>query len=184
MRSRLQSARAQRRIFWVALLVLVAGGVASAIAFTAERGDKTPQNAAPNAPIKDVSKVPKTVKLDPEATAVAREFVLTAVARKNLKRAYSLAGPQIRQGQTLKQWLTGNIAVIPYPIDQLYLAPMKVDYSYPHEALLEVALLPKSGTKIKGQIFAMLLDKVGNRWVVNSWVPHGKPPVRCGVQNC
>ncbi len=92
---------------------------------------------------------------------MAQEFILTAVARKNLKQAYELAGPQIRQGQTLKEWMTGNIAVVPYPVEELDLAPMKVDYSYKNEALIQVALLPKKGSKVKGQLFAMQLNKVG-----------------------
>src|SRR5512146_3092484 len=55
-------------------------------------------------------KTQKTVPLDSDAKAVARRFVQTAVARKNLREAYAFSGPAIREGMTLKQWLTGNIA--------------------------------------------------------------------------
>ena len=65
---------------------------------------------------------------------MAQEFILTAVARKNLRRAYDLSGPQIRQGQSLKEWMTGNIAVVPYPVADLKIAPMKIDYAYAKEA--------------------------------------------------
>ena len=113
--SSLQSPRNQRRIMVVAALVLLAGVAAFIVSRLGNTPDAKPVDRSPNAPVKDVSKVPKTTALEPGARLAAQKFILTAVARKNLKAAYSLAGPQIRQGQTLKQWLTGNIAVIPYP---------------------------------------------------------------------
>jgi hypothetical protein len=181
--STLQSPKFQKRFFWVAVGVLVAG-LAIGIPSIFIGGGKSTATPLTDAPAKDVSKVPKKVKLDPAAQKVAKEFILTAVARKDLKRAYQLAGPQIRQGQSLKEWMTGNIAVVPYPVEDLDFAPMKVDYSYKDEALVEIALLPKKGSKTKSQLFAMQLNKVGKRWVVNSWVPNSKPPVPCGEVNC
>jgi hypothetical protein len=183
--SNLRSARFQRRLLIVAFAVLAAGVIAFAISRTG--GDSKPAAApAQTGTVKDVSKVPKTVKLDPKATQVAKLFIQTAVARKNLAKAYPLAGPAIRQGQSLKEWLTGNIAVVPYPLEDLDIAPMKIDYSYKNEALIEVALLPKNGAKIKSQLFYMTLERVGKpkHWVVNSWVPRGEPPVPCGDVNC
>src|SRR5215211_7856677 len=124
-------------------------------------------------PADDRSQVPKTAKLDPEARHVAREFIKTAVARKNLRAAYPLAGPMIRQGQTLKQWMTGNIAVVPYPVDAVEFAPMKIDYSYPREAQIEVALLPRDEVKgVKPQLFiATLIKNKQGKWQVDAWVP-------------
>lgn len=57
------------------------------------------------------------VKLDPAARQVADKFILTAVARKNLGEAYELTHPDLRQGLTKQQWLTGNIPVQYYPAD-------------------------------------------------------------------
>src|SRR5206468_8257851 len=141
------------------------------------RGDAKPVDRSPGAPVKDLSKNPKTTKLDASARHTAQVFILTAVARKNLRQAYGLAGPQIKQGQSLKSWMTGNIAVVPYPIDKLDLAPMKIDYSYPNEVGLEVALLPKKGASVKPQIFYMTLIKKHGKWLVNGWVPRGAPKV-------
>ena len=45
--------------------------------------------------------------------------------------------------------MTGQIAVVPYPADAIDVAPFKIDYSYPREALLEVMLLPKATAKIR-----------------------------------
>ena len=54
-----------------------------------------------NKPADDRSAVPPTVKLTPGATQVARRFIQTAVARKNLPQAYPLVTEQIQQGQSL-----------------------------------------------------------------------------------
>jgi hypothetical protein len=135
-------------------------------------------------PADDRSQVPKTAKLDPEARVVAREFIKTAVARKNLRAAYALAGPMIRQDQTLKEWMTGNIAVVPYPVDAVEFAPMKIDYSYPREAQIEVALLPKDGANVKSQLFiAVLVKNKQGKWQVDSWVPRSSPMVPSGSEN-
>src|SRR6476469_5496378 len=107
----------------------------------------------------------------------------TAVARKNLPKAYSLVTEQIRQGQSLKSWNTGNIAVIPYPVDAIKYAPMKIDFSYPNEAQIQVALLPKAGAKVRSQLFLMDLVKRNGKWLVNSWVPRSTPPVPNGSAN-
>ncbi len=134
----------------------------------------------------DRSAVPKTQKLDPAARQVARRFVETAVARKNLAAAYALSGPAIRQGQTLKEFMTGNIAVVPYPVDAIDYAPMKIDYSYAREAQIEVALLPTSKAQKQGvrpQLFiATLIKDKQNRWLVNAWVPRASTPLPDGRQ--
>jgi len=130
-----------------------------------------------NKPAVDVSKVPPKVKLAPGATKVARTFIETAVARKNLRVAYTLVTEQIRQGQSLKSWMTGNIAVVPYPVDAIRYAPMKIDFSYPREAQIEIAMLPKKGSNVKPLLFMMDLVKRGDRWLVNSWVPRATPRI-------
>lgn len=182
--AKLGSPKFQQRLLWISIAVLVAG----VLTFVGTRFTNTAKSTqAPlntKVPPKDVSKNPKTIKLEPAARRVAQRFILTAVARKNLRQAYTLAGPQIKQGQSLKSWLTGDIAVVPYPVDQLDLAPMKIDYSYPKEAMIEVALLPKKGSKAKGQLFAMTLNKIDGKWVVNSWVPKSTPPVPCSASSC
>src|SRR5690242_19459713 len=102
--------RFSKRTRWIIYggsgLIFVAGLIAVLVVFTTHSGHK--QQVFSNKPVVDVSKNPKNVKLDPAARRVAGEFILTAVARKNLRKAYGLVGPQIKQGQSLKEWLTGN----------------------------------------------------------------------------
>ena len=117
------------------------------------------------------------------ATLAWLKFIETAVARKHLPQAYNIVTEQIRQGQTLKSWNTGNIAVIPYPVDAVKYAPMKIDFSYPKEAQIQVALLPKAGAKVHAQLFVMDIVKRHGTWLVNSWVPRSAPMVPNGSAN-
>ena len=171
----------QKALPWVVAVVAVGAAIAGGIIWS-NTGHST---ATPltNIPADDRSKVPPTVKLTPSATRVARQFIRTAVARKNLPAAYNLVTEEIRQGQSLKSWNTGNIAVIPYPVDAVKYAPMKIDFSYPNEAQIEVALLPKAGSDVKGQLFLMDLVKRDGKWLVNSWVPRSVAPVPNGSEN-
>jgi len=171
----------QKALPWIVAVLVVGGAIAAGIIWS--NTGKSTATPFTNQPVKDVSKVPPTVKLTPGATLVARKFIETAVARKNLAQAYNLVTEQIRQGQSLKSWKTGNIAVIPYPVDAVKYAPMKIDFSYPNEAQIEVALLPKAGSNVRGQLFLMDLVKQDGKWLVNSWVPRASPPVPNGSDN-
>jgi hypothetical protein len=167
---------------WV-LVVLVVGGVIAVVGIKYANTGHSTATPLSNKPAVDVSKVPPTVRLPPGATRVARRFIETAVARKNLPEAYSLVTSEIRQGQSLKSWNTGNIAVVPYPVVDVKYAPMKIDFSYPNEAMIEVALLPTTGSKVHGQLFIMDLVKRDGQWLVNSWTPRASAPVPNGSGN-
>lgn len=171
----------QKALPWVVAVVLVGGAIAAGIVWS--NTGKSTATPLTNQPALDVSKVPATVKLTPGATKVARRFIETAVARKNLPEAYGLVTQQIKQGQSLASWSTGNIAVIPYPVDAVKYAPMKIDFSYPKEAQIQVALLPKAGSGVKSQLFIMDLVKQHGKWLVNSWVPRSSPMVPNGSAN-
>jgi hypothetical protein len=166
---------------WVLGVAIVGGLIAGGIIWS-NTGTST---ATPltNKPAVDVSKVPATVKLPPGATLVARKFIRTAVARKNLEQAYAIVTDEIKQGQSLASWRTGNIAVVPYPVDAIAYAPMKIDFSYPREAQIEIALLPKRGSSVRSQLFLMDLVKRDGKWLVNGWSPRATAPVPNGSEN-
>ena len=175
--SRLGSRRTQRWLLWLSGLVLAAGVAAVLVVFLRNTGSST-QAPFSNKPV-DVVKQPKKVPLPQAARLVAGRFVLTAVQRKNLAEAWTLSGPAIRQELTYKQWLTGNIPVVPF-LDQISLAPIKVDLSTKNYALLEIILLPKN-RKVRSEIFTLEMITVGkgkNRhWVVNAWTPRSHPTI-------
>lgn len=175
----LASRRGRRVIFLGGLAVLVVGVAAFTIAYFGNTATvvPTPLSKEPA----QVFKGRKQVPLDNQARRVAGRFILTAVARKNLGESYQLTHPDLRQGLTKKEWLTGNIPVQPYPVEEVETATFKVDESYPNEAVLEVALLPPANAKLKPQIFFIGLKKaaVGKtlRWQVSYWVPRSAPAI-------
>jgi hypothetical protein len=182
-RERVRKPGWQKAMPWLAGALLIAGVIALLIVKFANTGH-TYSTPLTNKPAQDFSQNPATVKLPPAAMKTARDFIRTAVARQNLRAAYALSGPQIRQGQTLKEWMTGNIAVIPYPVAAIDYAPMKIDFSYPREAQIEVALLPKKSAHVRSALFILDLIKDKNgKWLVNAWVPRMSPPVPNGSQN-
>jgi hypothetical protein len=158
---------------WLCGLILAAGVVLAIVSFWPShhvaRG--TPANVPVQAPVN-----PKTVRLSKAATSVARTFLRTAVARADLDAAWKISDANVRGGLTHAEWMTGNIPVIPYPLESLAVARFKIDHSYSDDGLLEVALLPRDGASIKPQIFYLGLKRLRGpdgkpRWVVDRWLP-------------
>jgi hypothetical protein len=167
-----QGYRNRRRLALGGILALLGGGIAAAVLLIGNTN--APPQVFHDEPAQ-VTPVQKKVPLSDEAKHVAMRFVQTAVARKNLAEGWLLSGPVLRGGLSRKEWLTGNNPVVPYPIDELDVAPYKVDYSYADSALLELALLPKKNAGVRAQVFFLRLEKIrdagGEHWVVNNWVP-------------
>jgi hypothetical protein len=170
------SRRNQRIVLWGGLAVLAVGVAVATFVFFGNTGT-TFSDTRSNVPA-DIFQPKPTAKVDAAARRVAGEWILTSVARKNLAEGYNLTHPELRQGMTQQQWLTGNIPVQPYPADRLEAATFRVTESYPDEVYLEVALLPKAGVRIKPQIFQIGLKRVGGvdgPWRVSYWLPRGRP---------
>ena len=174
----------RRALPWVGAALLLAGAIAALAVFVGNTASN-PKETFSNEPAVDVTKPEKSITVPPEVKTIAQKFIKTAVARKNLESAYTIVGPSIKQGMTLAEWKTGNIAVIPFPVDQLDYAPFKVDYAHPNDVLMEVALLTNEGSGIKGQTFFIGIKKFGKgdkaRWLVDNWVPRSSAPVPDGT---
>lgn len=176
----LSSPRGQRRILLVSLVVFVAGAVAATVVFV-----KNTSNAfvgTNSTTTVALIKTPKTVKPSAAAFAVAREFIRTAVARKNLDVSYDIVHPDLKGRLTRKQWDTGNIPVVDYPANNINSAAFIVDFSYPTQMLLEVDLVAKEGSGVRPHLLFFIglkraHDSPTGRWLVNYWEPHWKPPV-------
>jgi hypothetical protein len=153
----------------------VAGVVAATVAWVGDTG--TSQEAPVSERPAQVYAPRPQVPLDAEARRVAGRFILTAVARENLGEAYALAHPELLQGLTRDEWMTGDIPVVYYPAAAIDAATFKVDESYADEVILQVALLPKETAGVKPQIFYIGLKKTGKRWRVHYWVPRGAPAI-------
>jgi hypothetical protein len=174
----------RRALPWVGAALLLAGAIAALAVFVGNTASN-PKETFSNEPAVDVTKPEKSITVPPEVKTIAQKFIKTAVARKDLESAYAIVGPSIKQGMTLAEWKTGDIAVIPFPVDELDYAPFKVDYAHPNDVLMEVALLTNEGSKIKGQTFFIGIKKFGKgdkaRWLVDNWVPRSSAPVPDGT---
>jgi hypothetical protein len=172
------SPRSRRRFQWISALVLLAGIVAFAGVHFRNAGK--PAALPPSNIPTQVPKKEKSVPLSREARRVAGRFILTAVARRDLGESWNLVDPTLRKGFTLAEWKTGNIPVVPYPVESIDVTPFRVDYSYADRALLEIALLPKAGTKVKPQLFFLRLRAretgQSRHWLVDYWIPRGSAP--------
>jgi hypothetical protein len=172
------SSRALNRALpWIAGAVLIVGVLAF---WQTMVRDNSKDETFTNQPARDVG-AEKSVPLAPEARQVAVKFIRTAVVRKNLQEAWKISGPGIRQGMSLKEWMTGNIPVVPYPGAEVNRSPVKITWSYPNDASLEVVLMPKKGSNEKPQLFFVGLKKKGSgseaHWVVDYWAPYAPPPI-------
>lgn len=122
--------------------------------------------------------------LAPDVKRVAKEFILNAVARRDIASTYDITHVDMRGTMTRGEWAKGNIPVVPYPVDTSEITDDRwtVTYSLKDEALLEIRLFPAAGTKgINPLSFFIGLVKVGEganaRWLVNYWAPKYKVPV-------
>jgi hypothetical protein len=129
---------------------------------------------------------PKTVRFTPEnqraVHKVLREFVQTAVDRRDVGRAWDISAPSMRAGFTHKQWNHGDLPVVPYPAADRGLGRWSfVQYSYAKTVGLEVYLFPKPGSGWSAMTADVELVKGHDgQWRVDYWMPkrfHGPPSV-------
>jgi hypothetical protein len=183
---------------WIAGLVLAAG----VITFVAVKWTNTADNldtAVSNQAAQLPKPEPASVRLAPAAKNVAAQFIANAVAldfrnrdtaptaadRAKLARAWKLSGGILKDGTSYRQWLKGDIAVVPYPARPN--AGLQVEYSHRNAVELIFALLPKRGYKIKPQYFMMDLTRVGplrhKHWIVTYWAPRSPPQLPIGPEH-
>jgi hypothetical protein len=190
--SALSSARINRLIFWLGVVVLAAGIVAVAFAF-AGGSDKTSVNPEkgfhPRLPTKaqplknshDVV-VRNFWQLDPEIRHTIREFIATAVSRKRLGDSWVVVAPELKRGYTRNQWAHAKaLPIVPYPVADLDQVQYYLDYASTREILVDVGVSAKPGLHIRSMTFQLALIPTGKgdarHWVVNYWMPRWTPPV-------
>lgn len=177
---------------WIAGAVLAAG----VITFVAVRWTNTADNL--DTPVSNQKAAlpkpePASVRVAPETKSVAAQFIANAVAldfrnrdttptaadRAKLAKAWKISGGLLKQGVSYKEWLRGDIPVVPYPARPN--AGLQVEYSHRNAVEFVFALLPKKGFHTKPQYFLMDLTRVGppshRRWVVTYWAPQSPPTV-------
>ena len=179
---RLRSPGAARALVWASALVLIAGVVAF-VTVRLGQEDKGPANVGsgpsgfasedfdPNATVT----TPKESDVPKAARVAAGEFVLAAVGRENLPKAWKLADQSMKRdcACTYKEWLTGNIPVQFFPTKGLRGAAFSVDEVTPGHVVLQVLLTPAESTGLKATAFYIGLKQRGKEapWLVDYWAP-------------
>lgn len=182
----LSSRRLRFWLPWVSALVFVAGLVTFLIVYnvggirnTAHVYTPRPSNKPPVQPAKLGKKIP----LPTAAKAVAAKWIEATVGRSDLVTSWRLTAPEMRQGMTLKEWKTGNIPVVPYPVGKSVGGIVRINWSRTDSVSFEVTLVPKQAYRkqIKAQDFFINLRPAGSaahrRWLVSYWAPRAIPPV-------
>jgi hypothetical protein len=178
--SALTSRRFNKWLPWAAGVLLAAG----VIVFTVTYFGNTASPAKETFGSADATKpqVVKQVPIAPAARVSAGEFILSAVGRRDLGKSWALATDNVRSGLTRKQWMTGEIPVVPLgvPIDKA--AITKIIYSHAKDAEINVVVLPKANKQgVKATLFVLDLKKVGQganvRWLVDYAQPQATPGI-------
>ncbi len=173
--SALSSRRFNKWLPWFAGALLAAGVIAFLFAYFGNTASTKETFGSSNA-VKP--QVVKQVPLEPAARQVAGKFILTAIARKNLDQAWNLVTPSIKGGMTLKEWMTGNIPVVPLGVPLDKAAITKIISSTPREAEFNVVVLPKPNTQgVKATLYVIIVKKVGSRWLVDYALPQATPGI-------
>ncbi len=183
----LSSPRTQRLMLWISGAVLVVG-IGIFLGVFLSRGSAQPADISniSSPPASDTNpyqngnaKLPH-VKPSASAMQVARTFVKTAVARKNLAVAYDISGPLLRGGVSRAEWLKGNNPVPYFPAKNLNHPDITVHSSTKNELDLEIGLVRKPGSPVAKSVkslgFQMHVQHVHGRWIVTYFLADFKIP--------
>lgn len=189
----LSSARFNRMILWIGVVVFAAGALALVFKFA---GGSDTTSAAPDKGFHPT--LPKTAhalknsqgvtiktfwQLDPAIRSTIRTFLVTAVGRKDQSKAWDVVAPSVKKGYTHRSWTKANaLPVIYYPVDNVRQAQYYLDYASTQEILLEVGLSAPQRFGMRPTTFQLGLVPVGKagqhqKWLVDYFMPRWTPPI-------
>lgn len=120
--------------------------------------------------------VPLTAATRTAVLSVAQRFLTSAVVRRSVDASWALTHPDLRQGMTRRQWTSGDIPVVPYPVDT---ARWRLGYSQEGVVGLEVYVVAEAGSRVRPMVFDMEVKADGSgqarRWLVSNWAPRVSP---------
>jgi hypothetical protein len=177
------SPRLQKRVFFISLGVLAAGIIALTVVVVLPSKTNALDTPISTVPADKVKSDP-VAAVDPASERIARQFLLTAVQRKNLNWAYDNVHVDLKGRMSRTLWDQGNIPVIPFDAQNAATTAFVTQFSLKREVEFEVTLVPKPHAIYAGKKplrFYIALrrehDKANGRWLVSYWEPHWKPPI-------
>jgi hypothetical protein len=171
------SHRARVRLLRRSIVGAVVLTVALLIVFVRNTGHSTatPINENGHA---QVYRAPKTVEATAAQKAAAistlSRFVRSAVIRRDLAASWPLATAHLKSGTTRAEWLSGNLAVVPYSANGFRTAGFTLKYQYKGILGYDALLLPnttKAGQLAGQQVYACELHDVRGNWLVDECYP-------------
>ena len=169
----LSSPRRRRRLAWGSGIVSLVGGLV-AVAVLWPEVERVPETTStePAVVITNPANVPLTKEARAATIDVGNVFLETAVKREHPERAWEVVHPTLREGYTRSAWATGDIPVVPYPVDA---AIYRLDYSHPNLVGWKVSVYPPKGSSQQPMTFYMDVTLSGageeRRWRVSNWSP-------------
>jgi hypothetical protein len=168
--------RITKALPYLAVLVLVAGGIAFLIAYygnTADTSEPTTRAGQPQ----DNSGVPRNVPVPKAARTVAAQYVLSTLTRRDMAKSWDQTHPELKNGFTRKQWLSGDVPVPVFPAKAFAGASYRVQWSHPDDVMLDVYVFAKPKQATLSQAFFIETKPVGTgddkRWLVSYVAPNG-----------
>jgi hypothetical protein len=122
---------------WAGGFVLLAAVVAGVVVAFPHPGKRAGEKTSPGGDLVVQGKPVAFAPRQDEVLQLARQFVATAVARKNVASSFDLVCPDMKDGYTRQRWAKGNIPVVPFPV---FSGKWRVSYSLADEVDLQVAL--------------------------------------------
>lgn len=191
--SSLASPRKQRLLFWVGLVVLVAGivvlmtklvGGSDHTSLSPDKGFK-PELPAKQIPLKDANGTAVTTyrQLDPVIRNTIKRFVLGAVAQQNYADSWNVIAPVFKRGYTAKTWVTSNShPIVPFPVSHYDRSTFTVAFATTKEIMVSIRVAAKPGSGQHDTRFYVGLIKphTNGQWLVNYWGPLWTPLVPYG----
>ena len=174
-----QSRRWRRRLVWSTILALAVPIAFVAIHYS-DPGDPGSANGPEVADYVQPKNSPFTAAEKRQVRHSLKLFISGGVAGENPVQAWNVSAPSLKQGTTRKQWVGGEMPVVPYPAADRGLGTWSfVQYSHENAVGLEVFVFPKPGSGYSAMTADVeLVKQRDGRWLVDYWMPkrfHGPP---------
>jgi hypothetical protein len=156
--------------------VLAAGVAAFLVAFVFQN-HTAPLNHNSGGPLS--APVPKHVKPSKNAYTVVREFLQTAVRRRDMHEAYNLVAAPLKSNESRAQWEKGNNEIYPYPVNNASTAALHPITSTKNHLYLWTELSATKASGLNAFTFDIGVRKVNGKWLVDYFEaenPYGGRP--------
>jgi hypothetical protein len=164
------SARVRRRLVWAASLAAI--GVVGALVVLLLPSKSPPPVTAPLS-TPGVGQLAAAPKLEVSAAtrraidATLDRFIPDAVAQKNLRAAWALAGPELHSAQTFAQWRAGTTPIPYYPAAGTTFHDWQTIEVGRRYVILNILIHPTPGAKVSPYEFSGEVVERNGHWLVN-----------------